>query len=80
MDFAIQMHKPVYGAPSSIFSPQSQGIHEYMQRGSIRPIADIAERLDSTMPRTTQTTTQITQKRNLSPEQQHILTIIASHP
>lgn len=79
VDFALQMHKPVYGAPSSIFSPQSQGIHDYMQRGSIRPIADITERLDSVMPRITQTSTQVTQKRDLTPEQQIILTTIASH-
>lgn len=79
VDFALQMHKPVYGAPSSIFSPQSQGIHEYMQRGSIRPIADIPERLDSIMPRMTQTTTQAIQKRDLTPEQEIILQTIAAH-
>ncbi len=69
----------MYGAPSSIFSPQSQGIHDYMQHGTIRPIADIPERLNSIMPRMTQTTAQVTQKRDLTSEQKIILQTIADH-
>lgn len=39
-DFARQMHKPVYGAPSSMFSLSSQGLHQYMQEWLITPVSD----------------------------------------
>ena len=38
VDFARQMHKDVYGAPSSIFSPTSQWLHKYMQQWLITPV------------------------------------------
>lgn len=38
VDFARQMHKDVYGAPSSIFSPTSQWLHRYMQQWLITPV------------------------------------------
>jgi DNA processing protein len=32
VDFARQMHKDVYGAPNTIFSPLSKGLLQYMQQ------------------------------------------------
>lgn len=39
-DFARQMYKPVYGAPSTIFSLSSKGLLEYMQQGLVVPVVD----------------------------------------
>jgi DNA processing protein len=40
VDFARQMHKDVYGAPSSIFSSTSQWLHQYMQQGLVTPVVN----------------------------------------
>lgn len=41
VDFAGQMHKDVYGAPWSIFSPTSQGLWYYMQQWLVKPVVDM---------------------------------------
>ena len=46
VDFARQMHKPVYGAPSSIFSLSSKGLLHYMQLGLVQPVVKFEEMLD----------------------------------
>lgn len=45
VDFARQMHKDVYGAPWSIFSPTSQGLGHYMQQWLVKPVVDMEEML-----------------------------------
>lgn len=45
VDFARSMHKDVYGAPWSIFSPTSQGLGHYMQQWLVKPVVDIDEML-----------------------------------
>ena len=45
VDFARGMHKDVYGAPWSIFSPTSQGLGHYMQQWLVKPVVDIDEML-----------------------------------
>ncbi len=46
VDFARQMHKDVYGAPWSIFSPTSQGLWHYMQQWLVKPVVEFDEMLD----------------------------------
>lgn len=46
VDFARQMQKDVYACPNTIFSKSSQGVHEYMQAGWIRPVINIEMMLD----------------------------------
>lgn len=46
VDFARQMHKPVYGAPSSMFSLSSKGLLHYMQQGLVQPVVKWEEMLD----------------------------------
>lgn len=38
VDFARQMHKDVYGAPNTMFSPTSQWLHNYMQQWLVTPV------------------------------------------
>lgn len=45
VDFARGMHKDVYGAPWSIFSPTSQGLGNYMQQWLVKPVVNIDEML-----------------------------------
>lgn len=40
VDFAHQMGIPIYGTPYDIYSPQSQGLHEQMELGIVKPIFD----------------------------------------
>lgn len=40
VDFARQMHKDVYGTPSTMFSSTSQWLHQYMQQWLIIPVVN----------------------------------------
>lgn len=42
VDFAIDMHKPIYGVPWSIFSPQSAWLHQYIADGKIGLLHDVS--------------------------------------
>ena len=46
VDFARQMHKAVYGAPSSIYSLSSQWLLQYMQQWLIQPVVKFEQMLD----------------------------------
>jgi DNA processing protein len=46
VDFARQMHKVVYGAPSSMFSLSSKGLLHYMQQWLVQPVVKWEEMLD----------------------------------
>lgn len=46
VDFARQMHKPVYGAPSNIYSLSSQWLLQYMQQWLVQPVVKFEEMLD----------------------------------
>lgn len=41
VECALTMKKPVYATPSSIFSPTSAGILQYIETGSVKPIFDL---------------------------------------
>lgn len=38
VDFAHQMGIPVYGTPYDIFCVQSEGLHEQIELGNIKPV------------------------------------------
>ncbi len=46
VDFAHKMHKDIYGAPASIFSLNSRGLHEVMQQGMVKSVVDFDSMLD----------------------------------
>ena len=45
-DFARHMHKPVYGAPSTMFSLSSHGLLDYMQQWLVVPVVQRDKMLD----------------------------------
>lgn len=45
VDYAQQMHRPVYGAPQSIFASTSAGLLSYMQQWLIKPVMDFRQML-----------------------------------
>ena len=45
VDYAQQMHRPVYGAPQSIFASTSAGLLSYMQQWLIKPVIDFRQML-----------------------------------
>lgn len=45
VDFALQMKKPVYATPNSIFADNSSGILEYIESWYVQPIFDLSKLL-----------------------------------
>lgn len=49
-DFAYEMKKPVYGVPNTLWSEQSQGIHEYISKGKMHLVSDLKIFVDTLIP------------------------------
>lgn len=46
VNFALEMHKPVYGVPNSIFSEQSVGINQFIAQGQIKAVTNFSDFFD----------------------------------
>lgn len=75
-NFALEMHKPVYGVPSSIFSPQSAGLHQLISSWAIKAVTDIQQFLDTCFTPKTSTCIPVIDVPDLSPDEQSLLSLL----
>jgi DNA processing protein len=75
VEYALQMHRPVYGVPNSIFSATSEGINDYIFQGKIHMTKNCKEFLDRYFPQE-QANPVFPIPENLSPQEQAVVSCI----
>lgn len=77
VDFALDMHKSVYGVPDSIFSLESMGINQYISDQKISLVSDFAKFLSSNFVPKSSPLVSRSKDIQLSPSQKTILSLIS---
>ena len=80
VDFALDMHKPIYGVPNSIFSKHSLGLHHYIWSTKISLLYDIPKVLSQHFHALAIQETEISTTMQLDPLQQDILRLCMDMP
>lgn len=82
VDFALEMGTPIYSVTANIYDATSQGTNSYIEQGKIRPIVSFTKMLDEHFVRrwASDDTISMTSSRDLLPEEQAIVTLLAQAP
>jgi len=76
-EYGLQMHKPVFGVPNSIFSVSSEGINDYIAQGKIHMIQNCKTFLDHHFPHKQEKIDDTKPREELPPQEQELYTYIA---
>lgn len=82
VEFAQKLHKPIYGTPNLTASSMSEGLHEQLQNGSMRPLLDIPAMFKTHFSSTQKSTGggRLSLLPSFDPDTQQILETLQSHP